>query len=289
MKSAPFQYHQPKSKEELSGFLTTLTNAKILAGGQSLMAMLNLRLLSPDHLIDINKVRDLAGIALSDGFVEIGAMTRQHELLASPLIQLHLPVLASALHYVGHSQTRSRGTIGGSCCHLDPAAELPAICALYDAQFYVDGANGQKVVRAENWFDGFLQSALGEDEFLEAIRFPLWSQDHGFGFAEYARRHGDYAIVGAGALLECDANKTISRASIVVFGTDSAPVRLAQVEKEFIGQTISKLDVASASDAARSLNAISDVHVTSVYRTRLAGIMVDRALTAAIAQMGSRQ
>lgn len=278
MKAAPFHYHQPTTTAELAGLLAGLANAKILAGGQSLMAMLNLRLVNPDHLVDINKVAELSALRHDADRIEIGAMVRQHALLSSPLIARHLPIFAEALGHVGHLQTRSRGTMGGSCCHLDPAAELPALCALYNAEFTVNGARGRRIVPAQDWFEGLMQAALGEDEFLESISIKPWAQAHGHGFAEYARRHGDYAIVGAGALLEADNDRKISRAALVVFGSAPAPQRLPQAEAALIGQSVADLDLAMVAGHARALEAMADAQITSAYRKRLAGTMIQRAV-----------
>ena len=278
MKAAPFHYHQPTTTTELAGLLARLADAKILAGGQSLVAMLNLRLVNPENVIDINKVAGLSGLRHDADRIEIGAMVRQQALLGSPLIARHLPIFADALGHVGHLQTRSRGTMGGSCCHLDPAAELPALCALYNAEFTVNGAQGRRVVPAQDWFEGLMQAALGEDEFLESISLKPWAQTHGHGFAEYARRHGDYAIVGAGALLEADERLKISRAALVVFGSAGAPQRLPQAEAALIGQSVTELDLEMIAGHARALEAMADAQITAAYRNRLAGTMIQRAV-----------
>jgi carbon-monoxide dehydrogenase medium subunit len=278
MKAPPFQYHRPQTCEELGALLANLDNAKILAGGQSLMPMLNLRVLAPDHLIDINRISELSGIRETANGIEIGAMTRQADILASPIICARLPLLACALEHVGHIQTRSRGTIGGSCCHLDPSAEQPAMCAALDAEFVAVGPNGRRVVAAEDWFQGLLQSALDDQEFLEVLRFKPWAKRHGYGFAEYARRHGDFAIAGAAALLEVDSKSAITRAALLVFGVEPAPRRLRGAEAVLIGQTIHDITFAPIVDEARALDPMEDTHVTADYRRHLAGILINRAL-----------
>src|SRR4051794_19863480 len=174
VKPAPFIYHDPQSRADLHDLLARLENTKLLAGGQSLMPMLNMRIVAPDHVIDLNKMPGMCGIVVGEGRIEIGAMTRQADLRHAPEIARHLPVMIEALDHVGHFQTRSRGTIGGSCCHLDPAAELPALCALYDAEFAVSGPGAARNIAAEDWFQGYLQSALADTEVLESIRLPLW-------------------------------------------------------------------------------------------------------------------
>ena len=278
MKPSAFAYHDPRSSDDLMALLARLDNAKLLAGGQSLMPMLNLRLVAPDHLIDINRIPELAGVRLSAERVEVGAMTRQADLLVSRDLASVAPVLAQALAHVGHVQTRSRGTIGGSCCHLDPAAELPAVCALLDAEFDVIGPNGARLVPASDWFQGYLQSALDEREILRAIRWRPWSRGHGHGFHEYARRHGDFAIAGAAALLEFTADRSIRRAAVVVFGVEPAPRRLRQTESALLGRQLDDDALAAAAEEARSLDAMSDVHVSAEYRRHIAGVVTRRAL-----------
>lgn len=278
MKAGAFAYHDPRTCGDLIGLMARLDNTKLLAGGQSLMPMLNLRLVAPDHLIDINRVPELAGIRISSELVEIGAMTRQADVQASDDLAAAAPVFRQALAHVGHFQTRSRGTIGGSCCHLDPAAELPALCALFDAELDVVGPSGARIVPTSDWFCGYLQSALDEREILRAIRLPPWPRGHRFGFNEYARRHGDFAIAGAAALLELAGDRTIRRAAIVVFGVEPTPRRLALIETALMGQRLDQEAIAAAADEARSLDAMSDVHVSAAYRRHLAGVVTKRAL-----------
>jgi carbon-monoxide dehydrogenase medium subunit len=278
MKAPPFQYHRPQTREELGALLAGLDNAKILAGGQSLMPMLNLRVLAPDHLIDINRIPELSGIRETVDGVEIGAMTRQADVLSSPIVRTRLPLLARALEHVGHIQTRSRGTIGGSCCHLDPSAEQPAMCAALDAEFVAVGPNGRRVIAAADWFHGLLQSALDDQEFLEVLRFKPWTKSHGYGFAEYARRHGDFAIAGAAALLEVDSRSAITRAALLAFGIEPAPRRLHDAEATLIGQNARDVAFTAVVDAARALDPMEDTHVTADYRRHLAGILIGRAL-----------
>lgn len=282
MKASAFAYHDPRTCGDLIGLIARLDNAKLLAGGQSLMPMLNLRLVAPDHLIDINRIPELSGIRISAEQVEIGAMTRQADLQASGDLAAVAPVFRQALAHVGHFQTRSRGTIGGSCCHLDPAAELPALCALFDAEFDVVGPRGARIVAASDWFCGTLQSALDEREILRAIRLPPWPRGHGFGFNEYARRRGDFAIAGAAALLELAADRTIRRAAIVAFGVEPAPRRLVRTETALIGQRLDQEAIAAAAEEARGLDAMSDVHASAAYRRHLAGGVTKRALADAV-------
>ncbi|MCK1423008.1 xanthine dehydrogenase family protein subunit M [Bradyrhizobium sp. 182] len=289
MKPPPFHYHRPQTREELGTLLASLDNAKILAGGQSLMPMLNLRVIAPDHLIDINRIPELAGIRETADGIEIGAMTRQADILSSPIIRSRLPLLARALEHVGHIQTRSRGTIGGSCCHLDPSAEQPAICAALDAEFVAIGPNGRRVIPAAEWFQGMLQSSLDDQEFLETVRFRPWAKGHGYGFAEYARRHGDFAISGAAALLEADDSSRVTRAALLVFGVEEAPRRLYEAEATLVGQIAGQIALAPILDAARALDPMEDVQVTADYRRHLAGTLLGRALREACTSLELRQ
>jgi carbon-monoxide dehydrogenase medium subunit len=281
VKPAPFLYHDPQSRAGLHDLLARLENTKLLAGGQSLMPMLNMRIVAPDHLIDLNKMPGMTGATVTNNHVRIGAMTRQADLHHCGEIARHLPVMVEALDHVGHFQTRSRGTIGGSCCHLDPAAELPAICALYDAEFEVSGPRGARIVAARDWFQGYLQSALAENEVLESIRLPLWPAGTTYGFSEYARRHGDFALAGAAALIAWRPDATIARAAIVLFGVAAQPVRLDGIEQSLVGKRIDADAIGAAIDAAKRTDAMSDPYVSAEYRRRLAGIMVERALKCA--------
>jgi carbon-monoxide dehydrogenase medium subunit len=281
VKAPDFSYHDPRTLSDLMGLLARLDEAKLLAGGQSLMPMLNLRLLAPEHVIDINRIPELAGIRIEDDMIEIGAMTRQADLLASDKLARVAPIFRKALAHVGHIQTRSRGTIGGSCCHLDPAAEQPALCALLDAEFDVIGPNGARTVPAAEWFQGYLQSALDERELLRAIRWRSWPQGHGAGFEEYARRRGDFAIAGAAALLDTASDRSIRRAAIVVFGVEPSPVRLAKAEQALVGRHLDHAAIEMAMEEARALEAMSDAHVSADYRLHLAGVVARRALSEA--------
>lgn len=289
MKPPPFQYHRPQTREELGALLSSLNNAKILAGGQSLMPMLNLRVVAPDHLIDINRIPELAGIRETADGIEIGAMTRQADILSSPIIRDRLPLLARALEHVGHIQTRTRGTIGGSCCHLDPSAEQPAICAALDTEFIAIGPKGRRVIAAADWFQGMLQSSLDDQEFLETVRFRPWAKGHGYGFAEYARRHGDFAISGAAALLEANDSGRITRAALLVFGVEEVPRRFSEAEAALVGQIADQIALAPILDAARALDPMEDVQVTADYRRHLAGTLLGRALREACTSLEPRQ
>jgi carbon-monoxide dehydrogenase medium subunit len=277
MKPALFAYHDPRTLPEAIELLS-LENAKLLAGGQSLVPMLNMRFAVPDHVIDLNRVAGLAEIKRTEGAIEIGALTRQCDLENSAEMAEALPIFGEALEFVGHFQTRSRGTIGGSLCHLDPSAELPALCLLMNADFTVAGAAGERVIRAAEWFQGFMQPAAAPDEILTAIRIKPWAPGHGYGFCEFSRRHGDFAIAGAAALLAFGPQGRISRAAIAVFGVEVSPRRLSEAEKALTGAEASQASFRQAASTVEALSAMEDAIVSAGYRHKIAAVMVQRAL-----------
>lgn len=283
MKPAPFTYHDPGTVDEAIALLGQHEDAKLLAGGQSLMPMLNMRFVVPDHVVDLNGVAGLAGITDTGDALEIGAMTRQRDLMRDAAVGTKAPIIPEALEFVGHFQTRNRGTIGGSLCHLDPAAEQPCLMAAYDAVLSVQGPDGVREVPFAEWPLAYMIPSIGPDELLTKIRVPNWAAGHGYGFAEFARRHGDFAIVSAAALLEVSGG-TISRAAIAIGGADVRPIRLEEAEAALVGQVANAESFKAAGEMARKIDAISDAYVSSAYRQRLAATMVERAL----AKAGSR-
>jgi carbon-monoxide dehydrogenase medium subunit len=281
MKPAPFAYHAPQTIEEATRLLSKLENAKILAGGQSLVPMLNMRFAVPDHLIDLNRIKALRGLSRRDGSIEIGAMTRQQELETSKDVASAIPAMAQALPYVGHFQTRSRGTIGGSLCHLDPSAELPAICLLSDASLLISGPGGDRKVAAEDWFLGFMQPALEPNEILTSVEIKSWNPGHGSGVCEFSRRHGDYAIAGAAALLALDGRNRIERCAIVAFGVEVRPRRLSDAERNLSGAEAGPEAFHEAASHVEQLDAMGDATASASYRKKVAAAMIRRALTMA--------
>ena len=194
MKPPPFDYHAPRSVDEVVVLLGSLENSRLLAGGQSLMAMMNMRFATPDHVIDLNRVEGLASIRLTPTHLKIGAMTRQRDIEFSKEIEAKLPIISEAIRYVGHRQTRNRGTIGGSLCHLDPSAELVTLCSLLDATVTIVGSGGSRTIAFSEFPAGYLTTSLRPDECLAGVSIPLWPSPHGGSFVEVARRHGDFAI-----------------------------------------------------------------------------------------------
>jgi carbon-monoxide dehydrogenase medium subunit len=277
MKPAPFTYHDPTTADEAVGLLATHEDAKILAGGQSLMPMLNMRFVVPDHVIDLNRIDGIAGVRDNGDSVEIGAMTRQRDLMRDDVIAAKAPIIPEALHWVGHFQTRNRGTIGGSLCHLDPAAELPCLMALYDAALTVQGPNGARKVPFAEWPLAYMLPSIGPDELLTGVSVPHWGGNTGYGFVEFSRRHGDFAIVAVGTLLTVEGGK-ITRAAISIGGADVSPIRLTEAETALVGATPDADAFKAAAEIARGIEAMSDAYVSSAYRQRLAATLVERAL-----------
>jgi carbon-monoxide dehydrogenase medium subunit len=277
MKPPPFQYHDPATVDEAVNLLSTLDNAKLLAGGQSLMPMLNMRFVLPDHVIDLNRVEGLSYIKEANGVLEIGAMTRQRDIEFSDVVKAKVPLLSEAMTQIGHRQTRNRGTIGGSLCHLDPAAEMVAVSAAHDATVVVQGPNGQREIPFAEFPVAFMTPAIELNEIVTAIRFPLWKAGHKSAFIEFARRHGDFAIVSAAALLEIEGGN-IARASVTVGGVGVAPVRCTDVEQAISGQAPSSELFIKACESCRSIEATEDIHATAEYRQHLAAVLSRRAL-----------
>jgi carbon-monoxide dehydrogenase medium subunit len=259
------------------GLLTSLDNAKLLAGGQSLMPMLNMRFVLPDHVIDLNKVDGLSFIRENNGALEIGAMTRQRDIEFSDVVRARCPLMHEAIRQVGHRQTRNRGTLGGSLCHLDPSAELVSVAAALDAKVAVAGKNGARSIDFATFPVAYMTPAIELDELLTGVTFPCWPSGHGYAFVEFARRHGDFAIVSAAALLE-EKNGKVTRASVTLGGMGPAPVRAAEVERALIGEAIEEKRLREICESLRKLDAIEDIHAPASYRQQLATVLSRRAL-----------
>ena len=278
MKPAPFIYHDPRSLHEAAGLLASLDNARVLAGGQSLMPMMNFRYVMPDHLIDLNKVGELAYLRFDGAALHIGAMTRQRELEFSAEVGQHCPLLHEALAHVGHRQTRNRGTIGGSLCHLDPSAELVNVTALLGGTLHAASQRGTRDIPFAEFAAAYMTTSLEADELLAGVTLPLPDRRYGYAFVEFARRHGDFAIVACSALIGLDRNANIADAAIALSGLGHAPVRPVSIERGLKGQ---KADVdafkAAAAEAAK-LDATADAYVTAAYRQHLARVLTFRAL-----------
>ncbi len=282
MKSTSFIYHDPSTLDDLLALLASHEDAKILAGGQSLMPMMNMRFVQPEHLIDANQITGLDYIQEDGSLLRIGAMARQRTLLRSEAVASRLPLMREALQHVGHFQTRARGTIGGSLCHLDPAAELPLIALLHDATLTVKSAEGTRRLPMSEWSLAYMLPSVAPDEALVEIAFPIDGGWTHHGFYEFARRHGDFAIASAACLLEIRGG-TIKRASVALGAVTQTPIRLTDVEALLTGQLADAATVGAAKAAATRIEALADAYYSAAYRQRLAGVVVERAIGAALA------
>jgi aerobic carbon-monoxide dehydrogenase medium subunit len=289
MKPPPFSYHDPRTVADTVSLLGSLENAKLLAGGQSLMPMLNMRYVLPDNIIDINWVDGLSYIREQNGALEIGAMTRQRDIEFSDAVRERCPLMHEAVRQIGHRQTRNRGTLGGSLCHLDPSAELVTLAAALDAKVSVAGRNGTRSIDFAAFPVAYMTPAIELDEMVTGATFPCWPRGHGYAFVEFARRHGDFAIVSTAVLIEEDSNGKVTRASVTLGGMGPAPVRASEVERALIGETIEEKRLREICETLRKLDAIEDIHAPTSYRQQLATVLPRRALIKAherIAQRG---
>jgi carbon-monoxide dehydrogenase medium subunit len=286
MKPPPFVYHDPTTVEEAADLIGRLDNALPLAGGQSLMPMLNFRVVAPDHLIDLNRIEALSFIKIDNGAGRFGAMTRQRDLEFSPDVARTFPIIQEALKQVGHRQTRNRGTFGGSLCHLDPSAELVNMAALHDGELEAASRQGRRTIKMSEWSEGIMTNALADGELLAGIALKTWPAGHGYAFEEFARRHGDFAIVAVGCLVTLATNGAIDRAALCVSGTGPAPVRVTKAEQLLTGQKPSHETFRAAAVEAESLDAMGDAFVSAAYRKHLARILTYRALERAVARAG---
>jgi carbon-monoxide dehydrogenase medium subunit len=278
LKPAPFKYHDPRTVAEACELLATRENARVLAGGQSLVPMMNFRAVAPDHLVDLNRVGELAYVRVKSGVLEVGAMTRQRELEHSAEVGSRCPVLREALSHVGHRQTRNRGTLGGSLCHLDPSAELVNVTALLGGTLRAVSKKGRRDIPFEKFAAGYLTTSLAPDELLEAVTLPLPKAGHGHAFVEFARRRGDFAVVACSALIGLDARGDIAEAALAISGMGHAPVRPAAMEKALRGQKPAAAAFKAAAAEAGKLQATGDPFVSADYRRHLARVLTYRAL-----------
>ena len=270
MKPAPFAYAKAKSVEDAIKLLGQ-ADARLLAGGQSLMATLNMRLSEPKLLIDLNGIAGLAGISIKNGQIEIGALTRHVEAERSADIARHAPLIALALPHIGHAAIRNRGTIGGSIAFADPAAELPACLLALGGEVEIAGANGKRTVKADDFFKGLFETAIGPADVLTAIRLPAAAKDTRVGFAEFARRHGDYAIAGLAASARA-SGKGLSDVRLAYFGVGATPVRAKSAEAALANGDIDAAVQALGSD----LDPHDDVQATAATKMHLAGVLLRR-------------
>jgi carbon-monoxide dehydrogenase medium subunit len=285
MKPPRFDYHAPASVDEALALLARYGGeAKILAGGQSLMPLLNFRLSRPAALVDLNRIGALAYIREQNGHVAFGAMTRQRAIEFSPVVKSRLPLLTEATRWVGHLPIRSRGTIGGSIAHADPSAEYPAVLTALDGEVVVRGPRGERTLKPAELFQTYLTTSLEADEILTEVRLPAMPAGAGHAFEEFARRHGDFAIVGVAAMVALDGTR-VREARLATAGAGPVPVRLRAAEAILLEDGVSEraLDAAAAR-AAELVTPDSDLHATAAYRTNLTRVLTRRALVRAVAR-----
>jgi len=291
VKPAAFLYAAPETVEETLALLAEYgPDAKLLAGGQSLMPLLNMRLARPSVLVDLNRVTALDFIAATNGEVRIGAMTRQRAAERSPVVAARLQLMAEALRWVGHPQIRNRGTIGGSLAHADPSAELPAVAAVLGATFVVTGQGGARLLSPDDFFVGYLTTAMQPDEVLTEIWVPAMAADAGWAFVEVARRHGDFALVGAAAVVHPAGDGRFRDVRLAFIGVGPAPIRIKEAEAALEGRTFEEgllVDVARL--VADRLDPESDIHASAAYRKHVAGVLARRALTMAASRAGGQR
>ena len=288
MKPARFEYVAPRSEDEALGALAEHgDDAKILAGGQSLIPLMNFRLAQPAVVIDINRLADLAYVRPADGGVAIGALTRQHALERDPTVRARLPILTEACRLIGHLPIRHRGTVGGNLAHADPASELPSVMAALGAEMVSISRRGRRTIAAAQFFTGPLTTALRPDELLAEIRVPGIPPRTGGAFVEMSRRAGDYALVGVAALITLDQSGRCERARLALCGVGPTPVRALAAEQALAGERPEgrALDEA-ARRAAEATNPPSDIHASAGFRRKLASHFTREAIALAAGRAG---
>jgi aerobic carbon-monoxide dehydrogenase medium subunit len=288
VKPPVFDYHAPPSVEEAIELLVRYGGeAKLLAGGQSLMPLLNFRLSRPAALVDLNPIPSLAYIQEEDGHVRLGAMTRQRRIEFSPVVKRTLPLLAEATTLVGHLPIRTRGTIGGSIAHADPSAEYPAVLTALDGVVIVRGPRGERTITPSELFRGYLTTSLGPDEILVEVRLPAMPTGAGFAFEEFSRRHGDFALAGIAAMLVGQGQRCTS-ARLATAGAGPTPIRLRDAEKILERDGLSEAAISAAGQrAAELVQPDSDIHASADYRRHLVRVLTARAVRRAMTTMGA--
>src|ERR1700722_16460700 len=282
MKPAPFEYARPGTLAEALSLLAE-DEARPIAGGQSLVPLLALRMTAPKLLVDISRLSELKGIDIEPQGIRLGALTRWCDVLNHPQLAAHHPLLVEAIGHVAHYQIRNRGTVGGSCSHADPSAEMPAVAVTCEAQFEIASLRGMRIVPAEEFFLGILTTTLEPDELLVAVRLPHWPAGRRYAFQEFARRTGDFAIAGCALFWDEEDGRCISP-HVGVFGVADTPLRLPTVEATLADHPVTPGLIAKAADLAQQpIVPHSDLHAPAAYRSPLLRVMVERALSSAAA------
>lgn len=282
MKPAAFEYHRPRTIDDALALLREVgEDGKILAGGQSLVPLMNFRLAQPAHLIDINFIGGLDDVRSENGQIKLACLARQSRALEDPLIRERCPLLADALAQVGYSQTRNRGTVCGSLAHADPAAELPAVLLALDGVVTVGNAKRRRSIAAQDLYLSYLTTVLANDEMILEACFPEMAPGTGWSFTEFARRFGDFAIVGVAALL-VPAKDRIADARIALIGVGDKPWRQRRVEEQLLGKEVSAdLFAKVSAEVAGNISPVTDIHASESYRRSLAKVLTRRALAEA--------
>ncbi len=280
-----FDYHAPRTVAEAIALLSSLgDDAKLLAGGHSLLPMMKLRFAQPGVLIDINRIPELRGISESGGVIRIGAMTSENELIASPLLQKHLPLLVEAALLIADPQVRNRGTIGGDIAHGDPGNDHPAIAMALDATFELQGPKGTRQVKAVDFFHGTYMTALAEDEILTAILVAPFAAGTGYAYQKLKRKTGDWATAGAAVILRMSGG-VVSHASIGLTNVAPTALRASAAEAALLGHALTESTISLAASAVRSIcDPAEDLRGDVEYKTAMAAEMTKRAIRAAAAR-----
>jgi len=289
VKPAPFDYVAPTTLDEALEILVERGDeAKVLAGGQSLVPLLNMRLARPALLVDLNRLPGLDYVRIDNGGIAIGALARQRAIERSEVARSRAPLLVAATGYIGHPAIRNRGTVGGSLAHGDPVSELPCVATALDARLIATSRSGDREIPAADFFQSVFTTALQPTEILVGLRIPGLPARTGWGFEELARRHGDFAIIGVAAILTLRADGAIAAARLAYAGASDRPIRASRAEAALVGEKPTDKSFAAAADlAAEELDPPSDMHGTAEYRRTVATALTRRALAAALATAGN--
>jgi CO/xanthine dehydrogenase FAD-binding subunit len=292
MKPAPFEYHAPDSLEQALGLMSQHAGeAKILAGGQSLVPAMNFRIVQPGLLLDLNRVQALSYICEEDDVIRVGAMARERHLEFDSSIANRTPLLAEAVPFIAHPQIRNRGTIGGSLVNADPAAELPVLMLALSARLKAKNASGERWITARDFFAGMFTTALAPDEILVEIELPFMTPRTGWSFMEVAPRAGDYALMGVAALVAVDENGKCKEAKLVYLNAGDGPVDAKEAAGMLAGETLSDtlIEAAATIVSEKEINPFGNVHTSPEFQRHLANVLTRKALKQAMQRAGERQ
>jgi carbon-monoxide dehydrogenase medium subunit len=283
MYPAAFEYHAPATVKDALKLLGKLDDAKILAGGHSLVPMMKLRLAQPKHLIDLRKVTSLTGIKEEKGVITVGAMTTHWEVESSPVLKSKAPVVAETAAVIGDPAVRNKGTLGGSLAHADPAADMPATAIALGFEFVCEGAKAKRTVKVDDWFQGLMATALKESELLTQVRIPLWPASSGAAYLKFPHPASRFAVVGVCAAVTLDANGTCTKAGVGVTGAGTRAVRARGVEAGLVGKSLDAATIeAAAQKAAEGVDVQADLQGSVEYKSHLCRVFARRAIEAAV-------